>query len=208
MKVASALKAVKRRTARKVKKVCKIVGYSEVNWLRVRQIERWRDFLARQAPLGDVLEISPGWNEMWRRLPARTYKAVDYPDFDICRDRLDRRFHIVIGDQILEHVPDPRAAVANMRAMLEAGGYAMIAAPFLFRVHARPHDYYRWTELGMKTLCQEAGFAESDISVKSWGNKACVKAHLGGPVRDFGFGRDLRNDPEYPIMVWAIARKS
>lgn len=208
MSVVAALRSVKRQTVRNVKRVCKLAGYSEVNWLRVRQIERWREFLAQQAPLGDVLEISPGWNQMWRQMPSRSYHSVDYPDFDICRDRLDRRFHIVIGDQVLEHVAAPHLAVANMRAMLRPGGYAMIAAPFLFRVHARPHDYYRWTEMGLKTLCLESGFADGEIAVESWGNKACVRAHLGGPVRDYGFGRDLSNDPEYPVMVWAFARRS
>jgi SAM-dependent methyltransferase len=208
MSVVTALRSVKRQTVRNVKRVCKLAGYSDVNWLRVRQIERWREFLAQQAPLGDVLEISPGWNQMWRQMPSQSYQAVDYPAFDICRERLDRQFHIVIGDQVLEHVAAPRLAVANMRAMLRPGGYALIAAPFLFRVHARPHDYYRWTEMGLKALCLEGGFADSEITVESWGNKACVRAHLGGPVRDYGFGRDLSNDPEYPIMVWAFARRS
>ncbi len=206
MTLVDALRTAKRTALRNAKRVGKPFGYSEVNWLRVRQIERWQEFLGRQAPLGDGLEISPGWNEMWRRLPWRVYETVDYPDFDICRERLDRRFHIVIADQVLEHVADPRGAVANIRAMLQPGGYALIAAPFLFRVHARPHDYYRWTELGLKTLCRDAGFDTAAIAVESWGNKACVKAHLGGPVRDYGFGRDLSNDPEYPVMVWAFAR--
>ncbi|RWK27414.1 MAG: SAM-dependent methyltransferase, partial [Mesorhizobium sp.] len=40
-----------------------------------------------------------------------------------------------------------------------------------------------------------------------WGNKACARAHIGGPVRAYGLWRDLSNDEEYPLMVWAFAKK-
>lgn len=207
MTVEDRLRGAKRRILGNLKEVAKVAGYSDVNWLRVRQIERWHEFLARQAPLGDILEISPGWNRMWRQLPSCSYHSADYPEFDICYEVLDRKFHIVIADQVLEHVADPRSAVANIRAMLEPGGYAMIATPFLFRVHARPDDFYRWTEPGLRRLCLDGGFGDQDVTVESWGNKSCARAHIGGPVRDYGFGRSMKNDPDYPMMVWAFARR-
>ncbi len=207
MTVTDRLRVAKRSIVGNLKQIAKIVGYSDCNWLRVHQIARWGEFLAEQKPLGDVLEISPGWNQMWRRLGSSSYHSVDYPEFDICGEVLDRKFHIVIADQVLEHVAEPRSAVANMREMLEPGGYAMIATPFLFRVHARPNDFYRWTEPGLRRLCLDAGFDDAAIAVESWGNKACARAHIGGPVRDYGFGRSMRNDPEYPMMVWAFARR-
>jgi hypothetical protein len=208
MSVEETLRQAKRQLVGRLKRAAKTVGYSDTNWLRVRQIERWQAFLREQAPLGDVLEISPGWNEMWRRLPSRSYTAVDYPEFDISRDRLDREFHIVIADQVLEHVGDARSAVANIRAMLRPGGHALLAAPFLFRVHARPNDFCRWTDAGLRRLCFDAGFADEAVTVESWGNKSCAKAHIGGPVRDYGFGRAMKNDPEYPMMVWAFAHRA
>lgn len=68
----------------------------------------------------DAQSVSPGWNQMWKRLPAASYTAVDYPDFDICRDVLARRFDIVIADQVLEHVPRPVKAVQHLREMVWA----------------------------------------------------------------------------------------
>jgi SAM-dependent methyltransferase len=183
------------------------VGYDRRNWLRVRQIDSFQGFLSSRGEIGDVLEVSPGWNRMWQRLPAASYTAVDYPEFDICRDVLARRFDIVIADQVLEHVPHPVKAVQHLREMLEPGGHAMIATPFLFRVHARPHDYHRWTEAGLRQLLLDGGFDEQEVTVQSWGNRACVRAHAGGPVRDYGFWRDMRNEPEYPVMVWAFAQR-
>jgi len=144
-------------------------------------------------------------NEMWKNLGHRTYRAVDYPEFDICKAPLPEQFDIVIADQVLEHVSAPVTAVSHVRAMVKRGGAALIATPFLFRVHARPHDYSRWTESGLKELLIAGGFDAALMSTGSWGNKACAKAHIGGRVKDYGFRRDMSNDPEYPIMVWAIA---
>lgn len=206
MTLPNTMRWAKRQIAASAKRFAKPIGYSEVNWLRVRQIERWQEFLATVPPR-DMLEISPGWNGMWRNMPMRSYCSIEYPGFDICTQILDRTFDIVIADQVIEHVVDPLSAVANMRRMLVSGGYAMIAAPFLFRVHARPDDFCRWTEAGLRRLCLGAGFAEDEVTVESWGNRACARAHIGGPVRDYGFGRDMRNDPDYPMMVWAFARR-
>jgi hypothetical protein len=185
----------------------KIPGYDGRDWLRIRQIEAFTRFLREHSRTQlPVLEISPGWNTYWKRL-CKNYTSVDYPAFDICTDRLDRQFHIVIADQVLEHVRRPVEASRNIRAMIEPGGWAMVATPFLFRVHARPHDYHRWTPAGLKQLLVEGGFSEDGVAAFGWGNKACARTHIGGPVRRYGLYRDLSNDEEYPLMVWAFARR-
>jgi SAM-dependent methyltransferase len=184
------------------------LGWDQRNWLRIRQIEAFTSFLTQRSPMGRVLEISPGWNEMWKRLAGpENYTAVEYPDYDVSRDVLPAQYDVVIADQVLEHVARPLQAMRHIHAMVAPGGHALVAVPFLFRVHARPHDYYRWTAAGLRELLLEAGFHASEIHVDSWGNKACVRAHIGGPVRDYGLWRDLSNDPEYPIMSWGFARK-
>lgn len=182
------------------------VGYDRRNWLRVRQIESFEAFIT-QHDIQDAIEISPGWNSRWSNLLAGRYQALDYPEFDICRHRRSNQADLVIADQVLEHVPQPLAALRNIHDMLKPGGYALVATPFLFRVHARPYDYSRWTKDGLAELLVEAGFNRDAVEAFAWGNKACVKAHIGGRVRDYGFWRDMRNDPEYPIMVWAIAQR-
>jgi SAM-dependent methyltransferase len=182
-------------------------GWDERNWLRLRQIEAFEAYLDTGGRSQDaVLEISPGWNSYWKTR-CSNYRAVNFPDFDICRDRLPETFRTVIADQVLEHVPRPADAVRNIYAMVADGGSAMVATPFLFRVHARPYDFNRWTPAGLRQLLVDGGFAGSDIETHSWGNKACARAHIGGSVRDVGWGRDLSNDDEYPVMVWAFARK-
>jgi SAM-dependent methyltransferase len=182
-------------------------GYDFRNWLRVAQIDAFEKFLAT-ATSGKVLEVSPGWNTHWKTFVGNDrYRSVDFPDFDICRDALPDRFEVVIADQVLEHCRRPLQGAQNIYRMVAPGGHALIATPFLFRVHARPHDYSRWTEGGLRQLLVDGGFADADIRTASWGNQRCARAHIGGPVREYGFGRDMRNDPEYPLMVWAIAKR-
>ena len=118
----------------------RLLGYDSRNWLRIRQIEAFTVFLeAANRKASDVIEISPGWNRTWRAM-CPNYRSVEFPDFDICRDRTEEQYSIVIADQVLEHVQRPIAAVQNIHAMTRPGGWAMVATPFLFRVHARPHD--------------------------------------------------------------------
>jgi len=182
-------------------------GYDYRNWLRVAQIDAWTKFLSANSS-ADVLEISPGWNEYWKKLRFKSYRSVEFPEFDICSQILpDQTFDIILADQVFEHLPKPISAGANIHRMLRPGGYALIASPFLFRVHGRPNDYTRWTAEGMRQLLIVSGFKDSLIDTSSWGNKACAKAHIGGHIRDFGLSRDMSNDPEYPMMVWAIAQR-
>lgn len=191
----------------KVKTLLSFIGYDRRNWLRLAQIRSWVNYLDSIQPLGDVLEISPGWNNFWKNVRCRTYFSVDYPQFDICNMALDDTFDIIIADQVLEHVRKPSRAIHNIFKMLRPNGVAMIATPFLFRVHARPNDFSRWTEEGLREILIEGGFSQSQIITESWGNKSCAKAHIGGPVRDYGFYRNMKNDSEYPLMVWAFAKK-
>src|SRR5207245_1375873 len=95
----------------------------------------------------------------------------------------------------------------NVWAMLKPGGRFVIATPFLVRVHRVPIDCNRWTEDGLSHLLQECGFKEEDISTGSWGNRRCIAANMTA-WRKRGFFGSLKNEPDYPVMVWAFARKA
>jgi SAM-dependent methyltransferase len=61
----------------------------------------------------------------------------------------------IVSDNVLEHVPDPRAAVKEMHRLLEGGGLVYFSAPFLYPFHSSPDDYQRWTKLGLSELFRE-----------------------------------------------------
>jgi len=69
----------------------------------------------------------------------------------------DGAFDTVLSVQVLEHTPWPGALVAEMARVLAPGGTLILTAPFQFRVHERPHDYFRYSAYGLRQLCDDAG---------------------------------------------------
>jgi len=184
----------------------KQIGYDTTDWVRVVMYRKCFEFIRDLGPERlDAMEISAG--EHWQKtVKFRSFTPTHYPDFDICEQTLDRRFDLIIADQVFEHLAKPRQAAANVYSMLKPGGYFIIATPFLIRVHPSPIDCSRWTEQGLAIFLQESGFRSDLIKTDSWGNRACVVANFKG-WKKRGFTRSLANEPEFPVVVWAYAQK-
>ncbi len=71
----------------------------------------------------------------------------------------DGAFDTVLCTQVLEHVPDPAAALAEMARVLAPGGRLILTAPQSWSLHEEPHDYWRFTRYGLAQLCRAAGLA-------------------------------------------------
>jgi SAM-dependent methyltransferase len=140
---------------------------------------------------------------MWRQIGFGSYTAVDYPSFDITKDRLSGVFDVIIAEHVFEHLRNPYAAARNVYNMLKDDGVFLIATPFLIRVHGHPHDFIRWTSDGLSSFLEDCGF---HADTHSWGNRRAVVANFDVWAA-FGFGRSLRNEPDLPVVVWAYARK-
>ncbi len=190
-----------------IKKLLERIGYDHRHWTRpyaYRVCTEWLEDLDL-ANL-EVLEISPG--QHWQKLPFKSYLGLDYPEFDICQQKLNQQFDLIIADQVWEHLLWPYRATKNVFEMLRPRGYFLNLTPFLIKVHAVPIDCCRWTELGMKHLLVECGFPLDTVRTGSWGNRACVKANLRSGFARRGFFGSLKNEPTFPVIVWALARKS
>ncbi|HEV7889394.1 MAG TPA: class I SAM-dependent methyltransferase, partial [Pyrinomonadaceae bacterium] len=87
---------------------------------------------------------------------------------DICaHDFEGRAFDVIVLSEVLEHVHSPHLAIANIRAALRDGGRLILTVPFLFPIHERPHDYYRYTRYGLEFLLKD--FREVSIGERnSW----------------------------------------
>jgi SAM-dependent methyltransferase len=190
----------------KLKAILTKFGFDTTDWVRVVMYRRCFEFIRTLGPENlDILEISGG--PQWKRtFNFHSYSETQYPTFDICSQTLDRQFDLIIADQVFEHLPWPIRAGRNVFQMLRPGGTFVIATPFLLRVHKVPIDCSRWTEEGLSHLLQECGFSEENIKTDSWGNRACLKANLT-KWRTYGWFRPLHNEPAYPVIVWAFARK-
>jgi SAM-dependent methyltransferase len=66
-------------------------------------------------------------------------------------------FDTVISVQVLEHTPEPGRLLIEMARVLKRDGVLLLAAPFSFRLHEEPHDYFRYTPHGLEVLCRDAG---------------------------------------------------
>jgi SAM-dependent methyltransferase len=152
-----------------------------------------------------ALEISgQHWKEQHE---FKEYKSVHYPDFDICNDVLPELFDIIFAEQVFEHLTRPYQAARNVYSMLEDGGHFLITTPFLLRVHNEPNDCTRWTEEGIRFFLAECGFNLDRIHAGSWGNRACVIANFGDWMRYRPKLHSLANEPDFPVVVWALAKK-
>lgn len=181
------------------------MGVAGQHWVRV-VMERRLEELGRQLPL-DRMAAAEISGRGWMRRGFRSYETLAYPRFDICRDRGDKRYDCIIAEQVWEHLIDPVAATANVFAMLHPGGVFIISTPFLIRLHAGPLDCSRWSPTGMRSMLVRAGFEDEGMIVESWGNRACLIANLDRWAIYEPGKHDLRNEPDVPLVVWAIARK-
>lgn len=72
----------------------------------------------------------------------------------------DGSFDAAVATEVLEHVADPAAAVAELHRVLVPGGRLLVTVPFVWQLHEEPFDFYRYTHHGMRALLEGAGFRE------------------------------------------------
>lgn len=142
-------------------------------------------------------------------LPWHSYKALMYPQFDICATEILQvgSFDVVFCEQVLEHVWEPQKALKNLYKMLRPNGYLVVSTPFMVKVHKCPEDYWRFTPDCLHRMLTESGFEVE--SLNDWGNLNCVKANLlKKKWARYHPLRSLKKSNDIPVTVWAIARKS
>jgi SAM-dependent methyltransferase len=193
---------------RLVTAVAGAIGYDLARITRKSYVAQCRALIEELGPERlDVIEVAAG--ETWAGMPFRSYRALNYPEHDICAElpaELLGTADLVIAEQVFEHLLWPYRAGRNVFSLLRPGGHFLIMTPFLIRVHEVPYDCTRWTETGMRHFLAECGFEFETIRTWSWGNISALKACLVTWAR-VGWRRRMPNDPRFPLMVWAIARR-
>ncbi len=190
-------------------KIKLLTGYRFDHWARLVMYDECAVLLEQiDSPSLDVLEISGDIRRFIRGVRFKSYSQLDYPAFDVCKDRPDRTYDLVIVDQVFEHLTHPHAAGKNVHSMLKPGGHFLIMTPFMIRIHECPIDCSRWTPLGMRYFLSECGFPFEEVRSFAWGNRACVRANMDSwKVFGWGFFKPLINEPDFPVCVWALAKK-
>lgn len=134
--------------------------------------------------------------------------APNFPEVDIqdLKDYQSNTYDVVVLDQILEHIPHPDQAVAEVLRVLKSEGVCIAITPFFIKIHGYPNDYFRYTDQGLKQVFKEF----RQVEVEGWGNRATLEMfHRYGWLSARNAKRtlnvSLRNEPEYPIeyLTWA-----
>src|SRR5262245_3609923 len=142
--------------------------------------------------------------------------SLSRPDFLYDGDRMpfdDASFDTVLSIQVLEHTPRPGALIAEMSRVLKNDGTLILAAPFSFRLHEEPHDYFRYTPHGLRELFNNAGLAIHQVEQVGslWsliGHKlnsylAFHVARIGGAAQELGkLGHEAPDQPK--ARLWTL----
>ena len=113
-----------------------------------------------------VLNVGAGGDlyEHVRKLPGAEVIQIDIdpdrrPDVvaDVCKLDVfkDELFECVFMMEVLEHVKEPRQALAEIRRVLKPHGRLVMSAPFVFPLHDEPHDFFRFTKYGLAHLLSD-----------------------------------------------------
>ena len=145
----------------------KIVRGPEVGtpWRRAN----WR-FLAGQIaqlpPDALILDVGAGRGDFAAAFEGRNCLALDiypYPEVDIVCDLTQTNpfkagsFDAVVLMNVIEHVFETKALLAEVSKILKTDGVVVAAIPFMVKIHQAPVDFVRYTHFALGRLGEEHG---------------------------------------------------
>jgi SAM-dependent methyltransferase len=146
--------------------------YAWCVWLfsPVHGSSRRRDRLVREALALNhvVVNLASG--------PTRMHDSVinvdlfSYYHVDVVADAtricfMPNSVDLVINEACLEHIYAYHAVIAEMYRMLKKGGRAYVVVPFMQGFHASPHDYHRFTHVGLTKNFESVGFVVKRVGI-------------------------------------------
>jgi SAM-dependent methyltransferase len=111
-------------------------------------------------------------------------------------------YDCVLSTQVLEHVKAPEIYLAECRRVLKPGGRLILSTHGAFEDHAFPHDYWRWTIGGLKTLVESTGFFVEHCKKLTTGPRAAIFIAQREQFR-FRFNR-VRPHTKVGIYSWML----
>jgi len=95
----------------------------------------------------------------------------------------------IISDNVLEHIINPKLAVAEMHRILLPGGLAYVCIPYMYPFHASPNDFQRWTHAGMRELMKGFEILEMGVRAGPFSTITVMLCYLCATIFAFGSER-------------------
>ncbi len=74
-----------------------------------------------------------------------------------------RSFDTVISITVLEHTPDPQLVLNEIGRVVKEDGIVVVVAPFSFRLHEEPNDFFRYSPHGLRAMFDKAGLEVDEV---------------------------------------------
>ena len=147
----------------KIRNLIKRYPLPSVSGLVRRQITK--DYLRiiqkRNVPPQKILDIGSGlkpWSECFSG-NYELYHTIEFDENISATYHLDFfdfetavRYDLVIATEFIEHIPKPREFFKKCHQILQDDGCLLITFPFLFKLHANPDDYFRYSKSAIQHL--------------------------------------------------------
>jgi hypothetical protein len=118
----------------------------------------------------------------------------------------DAAYDAVLCTQVLEHVPNPDAVIAELYRVLRPGGRLYLTVPLAWELHELPFDFYRYTPHGLAHILGGAGFVELEIRARNdcFSTLAQLLQNVGSTMGRYPDGNDTRR-AEAQSLLGAMA---
>lgn len=133
-------------------------------------LNRWNKDFAKLVKEGEYVLDAGAGRAPYRSLFSRAhYETADFemvdkkyrPSTYVCDLKSipveNERFHYIVFNQVMEHLPNPLAVLREFRRVLKPEGKLICTCPLFYAEHETPYDFYRYTQFGHRYLFDKAG---------------------------------------------------
>jgi SAM-dependent methyltransferase len=137
------------------------------------QLLQFVSFAAGEMAAGArVLDAGAGDRPYRKYFKHTKYESTDFKNYEsaslagghdfICSlDQIpkpDNHYDAIVSTQVLEHVEYPQTVADEFFRILRPGGKLFITVPQAWGVHGEPYNFYYFTNFGLASILQSAGF--------------------------------------------------